>query len=60
MPVDVLGPVVHALIDGLVLRRILTPELVGDEVIYAAFDALAGSADNVPIEAPARTNVDKK
>ncbi len=42
MPVDVLIPVTHALIDGLVLHRILTPELVADEVIYAAFDALAG------------------
>ena len=44
MPADVLAPVVHALTDGLILRRILTPELVGDEVIYAAFDALAGPA----------------
>lgn len=60
MPADVLGPVVHALIDGLVLRRTLTPELVGDEVIYAAFDALAGSANSAPVEASARTNVDKK
>jgi AcrR family transcriptional regulator len=58
MPAHVLAPVVHALIDGLVLRRILTPELVGDEVIYAAFDALAGPADSVPVEAPARTNLD--
>ena len=46
MPVEVLMPVMHALIDGLVLHRILTPELVGDEVIYAAFDALAGGASN--------------
>ena len=44
MPVDVLIPVMHALIDGLVLHRILTPELVPDEVIYAAFDALAAGA----------------
>jgi AcrR family transcriptional regulator len=44
MPADVLARVVHALIDGLVMRRTLTPELVGDEVIYAAFDALAGAA----------------
>jgi AcrR family transcriptional regulator len=41
MPPEVLAPVVHALIEGLVLRRALTPELVTDEVIYAAFDALA-------------------
>ena len=41
MPAEVLVRVIHALTDGLVLRRILTPELIGDEVIYAAFDALA-------------------
>ena len=44
MPAEVLVPVMHALMDGLVLHRILTPELVPDEVIYAAFEALAGSA----------------
>jgi AcrR family transcriptional regulator len=60
MPADVLAAVGHALTDGLVLRRTLTPELVGDEVIYAAFDALAGSANSVPVEPPARANVDKK
>ena len=43
MPVDTLVRVIHALMDGLILRRLLTPELVGDDVIYAAFDAL-GSA----------------
>jgi AcrR family transcriptional regulator len=45
MPVDTLVRVIHALTDGLVMRRILTPELVGDEVIYAAFDALADGRD---------------
>jgi AcrR family transcriptional regulator len=49
MPADLLIPVTHALIDGLVLHRILTPELVKDEAIYAAFEALAG-----PAEAPNR------
>ncbi|HEY5411944.1 MAG TPA: helix-turn-helix domain-containing protein [Caulobacteraceae bacterium] len=44
MPVEVLMPVMHALIDGVVLHRILTPELIGDEVIHAAFDALAAGA----------------
>ena len=44
MPAELLIPVTHALIDGLVLHRILTPELVGDEVIYAAFEALAAGA----------------
>lgn len=43
MPAEVLIPVMHALMDGLVLHRALTPELVGDEVIYAAFEALAGA-----------------
>lgn len=42
MPVEVLIPVMHALMDGLILHRILTPELIPDEVIYAAFEALAG------------------
>ena len=46
MPAEVLVPVMHALLDGLVLHRVLTPELVPDEVIYAAFEALAaGAAD---------------
>ena len=33
--------VLHALIEGLVMQRILTPELCPDEVFYAAFGALA-------------------
>ena len=33
--------VLHALTEGLVFQRILTPELVPDEVFYAAFAALA-------------------
>ena len=53
MPVEVLAPVVQALMDGLILRRSLTPELVGDEVIYAAFDALAGPAATPAPAAPA-------
>ena len=44
MPAELLIPVTHALIDGLVLHRILTPELVPDEVIYAAFEAMAAGA----------------
>ncbi|HEX4096685.1 MAG TPA: helix-turn-helix domain-containing protein [Caulobacteraceae bacterium] len=44
MPAEMLVPVMHALMDGLVLHRVLTPELVPDEVIYAAFDALAAGA----------------
>ena len=41
MPRAQLVRVLHALIEGLVLQRILTPELCPDEVFYAAFGALA-------------------
>jgi len=41
MPPEELVRVLHALIEGLVLQRILTPELCPDEVFYAAFAALA-------------------
>ena len=40
MPADVLVRVIHALIEGLVLQRILTPELCPDEVFYGAFAGL--------------------
>jgi AcrR family transcriptional regulator len=36
--------VIHALAEGLVFQRLLTPELVPDEVIYQAFAALARGA----------------
>lgn len=48
MPADVLAVMVHALLEVLVLRRTLTPELASDEVIYAAFDALAGLGAEAP------------
>jgi AcrR family transcriptional regulator len=41
MPPDHLVRVLHVLIEGLVMQRILTPELCPDEVFYAAFGALA-------------------
>ena len=41
MPADLLVRVLHALIEGLVFQRLLTPELVPDEVFRAAFGALA-------------------
>ena len=41
MPPEQLVRVIHALIEGLVLQRILTPELFPDEVFFAAFGALA-------------------
>jgi len=40
MPVDQLVRVIHALTEGLVFQRLLTPELMPDEVFYAAFAAL--------------------
>jgi AcrR family transcriptional regulator len=41
MPADQLVRVIHALIEGLTLHRLLTPELIPDRVIRAAFAALA-------------------
>jgi AcrR family transcriptional regulator len=41
MPADRLVRVIHSLIEGLVLHRLVTPELYPDEVFYAAFEALA-------------------
>ena len=42
MPAEDLVRVVGALTEGLAFQRLLTPELIADEVIYAAFAALAG------------------
>jgi AcrR family transcriptional regulator len=41
MAPETLVRVIHALIEGLVMQRILTPELCPDDVFYAAFAALA-------------------
>jgi AcrR family transcriptional regulator len=41
MPPQQLVCVIHALIEGLVLQRILTPDLCPDEVFFSAFAALA-------------------
>jgi AcrR family transcriptional regulator len=43
MPPERLVPVIHALTDGLTFLRLLTPELITDDVITNAFDALAKS-----------------
>ena len=40
MPPEQLVRVTHALIEGLVLQRILTPELFPDDVFFAAFAVL--------------------
>jgi len=45
MPADQLVRVIHALIEGLVFQRLLTPDLVPDEVFRAAFGALAIKAN---------------
>ena len=41
MPPDVFVKVIHALIEGLTLTHFLTPDLITEEVIVAAFEALA-------------------
>lgn len=41
MPLEILVVVIHALTEGLVFQRLMTPELVPDDVFYAAFAALA-------------------
>ncbi len=41
MPADQLVCVLHVLTEGLVFQRLLTPELVPDEIFRAAFGALA-------------------
>jgi AcrR family transcriptional regulator len=46
MPAGQLVRVIHALIEGLVFQRLLTPDLVPDEVFRAAFGALAKKADH--------------
>jgi AcrR family transcriptional regulator len=42
MRADTLVRVVNAIIEGLIFQRFLTPELITDDVIHAAFAALAG------------------
>ncbi len=41
MPAEIMVRVINALIEGLLFQRFLTPELMPDEVFYAAFAALA-------------------
>jgi AcrR family transcriptional regulator len=41
MPPELLVRVLHGLIEGLVMQRILTPDLCPDDVFYAAFAAFA-------------------
>jgi AcrR family transcriptional regulator len=43
MPPETLIAITHAMTDGLLLHRFLTPELIPDTVIHAAFAALCGN-----------------
>jgi AcrR family transcriptional regulator len=42
MPAEILVRVINSLIEGLLFQRFLTDDLITDEVIHAAFAALAG------------------
>jgi hypothetical protein len=46
MPPDILVCVIHAMTEGLLIQRFMTPELVPDEAFYAAFAALAVGREN--------------
>jgi AcrR family transcriptional regulator len=46
IPADQLVRVLHAMIEGLVFQRLLTPELMPDEIFRAAFGALAIKQNN--------------
>jgi AcrR family transcriptional regulator len=43
LPPETFVRVAHAMIEGLMLTHFLTPELIDEKVIVAAFDALAGA-----------------
>jgi hypothetical protein len=48
MPAEDLVRVISALTEGLTFQRLLTPALIPDELIYAAFTALAGERPKTP------------
>jgi AcrR family transcriptional regulator len=48
MPADQLVRVIHVLTEGLVFQRLLTPELMPDEIFRAAFDALGKHGKKTP------------
>ena len=48
MPAEDLVRVINALAEGLTFQRLSTPELIPDDVIYAAFAALAGEPSKPP------------
>ncbi len=52
MPADRFARVIDALITGLVFTRFQTPDLISDEDVVAAFEALAGAESPAPAPAP--------
>jgi AcrR family transcriptional regulator len=48
MPAGQLVRVIHVLTEGLVFQRLLTPELMPDEIFHAAFAALGKKAKRLP------------
>jgi hypothetical protein len=46
IPADQLVRVLHVLTEGLVFQSLLTPELISDETIRAAFESLAIKSNN--------------
>ena len=52
MPANQLVCVIHVLTEGLVFQRLLTPDLVPDDVFYAAFAALARAHPSNPAASP--------
>jgi AcrR family transcriptional regulator len=54
MPAEDLVRVIGALSEGLTFQRLVTPELIPDAVIYAAFAALAGERRAIPESASGR------
>jgi hypothetical protein len=48
MRADQLVRVIHALTEGLVFQRLLTPEMIPDEIFRAAFAALGKKARRLP------------
>lgn len=54
MPAEIMVRVINALIEGLLFQRFLTPELMPDEVFYAAFAALAGKSPQSDKQSPLR------
>jgi AcrR family transcriptional regulator len=55
MPAEIMVRVINALIEGLLFQRFLTPELMPDEVFYAAFAALGGKPPPSDARSPVGT-----